>query len=60
MVDIETNPLYYAAVGGLLLGIATSLNYVLKGNITGMSGLMYDIAFFNISNFISQYRPIFQ
>ena len=38
MVDIETNPLYYAAVGGVLLGIATSLNYVLKGNITGMSG----------------------
>lgn len=60
MVDIETNPLYYAAVGGLLLGIATSLNYVLKGNITGMSGLMYDIAFFNISNFSSQFRSIFQ
>lgn len=60
MVDIETNPLYYAAVGGVLLGIATSLNYVLKGNITGMSGLMYDIAFFNISNFSSQFRSIFQ
>lgn len=49
MVDIETNPLYYAAAGGILLGISTSLNYVLRGNITGMSGIIYDVAFFNTS-----------
>ena len=49
MVDIETNPLYYAAVGGILLGISTSLHYVLKGNVTGISGIIYDVAFFNIN-----------
>lgn len=49
MVDIETNPLYYATVGGLLLGIATSLHYVLKGNVTGISGIIYDVAFFNLN-----------
>ena len=51
MVDIETNPLYYAAVGGILLGISTSLHYVLKGNVTGISGIIYDVAFFNINQF---------
>jgi hypothetical protein len=49
MVDIETNPLYYAAIGGLILGIATSFHYVLKGNVTGLSGIIYDVAFFNMS-----------
>ncbi len=52
MVDISTNPLYYAAVGGIILGIATSLHYVLKGNVTGMSGIIYDLAFFNLSIFL--------
>ena len=47
MVDIETNPLYYAAIGGIILGIATSLHYVLKGNVTGMSGILYGIVSFN-------------
>lgn len=49
MVDIETNPLYYATVGGIILGIATSLHYVLKGKVTGMSGIIYDVTFFNKS-----------
>lgn len=43
MVDIETNPLYYAAAGGVIVGIAASLHYVLKGNVTGMSGILYGI-----------------
>lgn len=43
MVDIETNPLYYAAAGGLILGIATSLHFALKGKVTGMSGIMFGI-----------------
>jgi uncharacterized membrane-anchored protein YitT (DUF2179 family) len=41
MVDIESNPLYYAAIGGLIIGIATSINYMLRGNVTGMSGMLY-------------------
>lgn len=51
MVDIETNPLYYAAAGGIILGIATSLHYILKGNVTGMSGILFDVAFFNLSTY---------
>ena len=47
MVDIETNPLYYAAVGGIILGIGTSIHYVLKGNVTGMSGIVFGIASYN-------------
>jgi len=43
MVDISTNPLYYAAAGGVLLGIATSLNYCLRGKVTGMSGIVFGV-----------------
>jgi uncharacterized membrane-anchored protein YitT (DUF2179 family) len=43
MIDISTNPLYYAAAGGVLLGIATSLNYCLRGKVTGMSGIVFNL-----------------
>jgi hypothetical protein len=43
MVDISTNPLYYAAAGGIILGIATSLNYCLRGKVTGMSGMIFGV-----------------
>jgi hypothetical protein len=43
MVNIETNPLYYASLGGVLLGIATSINYCLRGKVTGMSGMVYGL-----------------
>jgi hypothetical protein len=43
MIDISTNPLYYAAAGGVILGIATSLNYCLRGKVTGMSGIVFGI-----------------
>lgn len=52
MVDIETNPLYYASIGGIILAISTSLHYVLKGNVTGISGIIYDVAFFNTGTHI--------
>lgn len=51
MVDIETNPLYFAAIGGLIIGLSTTLNYILKGRVTGMSGVIYDVVFFNLSNY---------
>jgi hypothetical protein len=41
MVNIDSNPLYYAAIGGIIIGIATSLNYALRGSVTGMSGMVY-------------------
>lgn len=47
MIDINTNPLYYAAAGGILLGIATSLNYCLRGKVTGMSGIVFGIVSLN-------------
>jgi len=48
MVDIDSNPLYYAAAGGIILGIATSINYCLRGKVTGMSGIVYGISSMNI------------
>lgn len=41
MVNIEDNPLYYAAAGGVIIGLGTSLNYVFRGSVTGMSGMLY-------------------
>lgn len=43
MVLVDENPFYYAAIGGLLLGLATTLNYALRGRVTGMSGMIYGI-----------------
>jgi hypothetical protein len=47
MVVTDVNPFYYAAIGGIILGIATSLNYCLRGKVTGMSGMLYNIFFWN-------------
>lgn len=47
MIDINTNPLYYAAAGGIILGLATSLNYCLRGKVTGMSGIVFGIVSLN-------------
>lgn len=50
MVDVNTNPLYYAAVGGVILGIATSLNYCLRGKVTGMSGIIFGLTSCKLGN----------
>ena len=50
MVYIDATSLYYAAIGGALLGIATCINFGLRGKITGMSGLLYTLVSFNRSN----------
>jgi len=47
------NPLYYAAAGGVILGIATSLNYCLRGKVTGMSGIVYNLSICNKSTLIN-------
>ena len=44
MVIVDENPFYYAAAGGIILGISTSINYVLRGKVTGMSGMVYGVA----------------
>lgn len=33
-----------AVIGGALIGIATSIHYVVKGRVTGFSGIMYSIS----------------
>ena len=43
MVVVDDNPYYYAATGGIILGIATSLNYCFRGRVTGMSCLIFAI-----------------
>ena len=43
MVLVDQNPYYYAAIGGVLVGIATTLNYVLRGRVTGMSSIIYGV-----------------
>jgi hypothetical protein len=50
MVNIEDNPLYYATIGGVILGIATSINYMLRGSVTGMSGMLYTTVTLDKSN----------
>lgn len=43
MVIFETDPVIFAAIGGIILGIATSLNYIVRGKVTGMSGIVFGI-----------------
>lgn len=43
MVTFETDPIIFAAVGGIILGLATSTNYIVRGKVTGMSGIVYGI-----------------
>jgi|JI9StandDraft_1071089.scaffolds.fasta_scaffold144263_1 hypothetical protein len=49
MVYVNTGEYLYAVLGGLLLGVATSLNYILRGKVTGMSGIVYSIISINKS-----------
>jgi hypothetical protein len=50
MVIFEPDQIGFATLGGLILGIATSLNYILRGKVTGMSGIVYGIISINKSN----------
>ena len=47
MVQLDYDTLAYASLGGLILGIATSLNYIIRGKVTGMSGIVYGIISYN-------------
>ena len=53
MVNIEDNPLYFAAIGGVIIGIATSINYTFRGSVTGMSGMLYSTVTLDKSIFVS-------
>ena len=43
MVIFEKDPIIFAVIGGIILGIATSLNYIVRGKVTGMSGIVFGI-----------------
>jgi hypothetical protein len=45
LVSEET--LFYAACGGLILGLACTLNYMLRGKETGMTRIAYNISTLN-------------
>lgn len=49
MVFVNTAEYLYAVLGGVLLGIATSINYIFRGKVTGMSGIVYGIVSWNKS-----------
>ena len=51
MVYFDSQYVLCAALGGLLLGIATSINYILRGKVTGMSGIVFGIITLNKSTF---------
>ena len=49
MVNFNSDQIIFAAVGGILLGLATSINYVIRGKVTGMSGIVFGIVSCNQS-----------
>lgn len=50
MVFVDTAEYLFAVLGGALLGVAASLNYVLRGKVTGMSGVLYGVVSLNKGN----------
>lgn len=38
-------------IGGVLIGVATSIHYLLKGRVTGFSGIVYSIITFDKPSF---------
>lgn len=47
----NSDDVYLALFGGLLIGIATSTNYLLKGRLTGFSGMFYSLITFDQPSF---------
>jgi hypothetical protein len=43
MVFVDAAEYCYAILGGVFLGISSSLNYIFLGKMTGMSGILYGI-----------------
>lgn len=57
MVTFEGNQILFASIGGLILGLATSLNYIIRGKVTGMSGIAYGVVSINKSkNYSTQLK----
>lgn len=52
MVNFNPSQIFYAICGGLTLGLACTLNYVIRGKDTGMTRIAYNIITLNKSNII--------
>ena len=50
MVNVVANDIFCAIVGGAILAIATSLNFLLYGHITGISGSFHTVWKFDVKN----------
>lgn len=42
-MNFNQKDIMLAAAGGLLIGVATSLHYLVKGRVTGFSGIYYSL-----------------
>ena len=51
MVNFHEGQIIFATIGGIILGIATSLNYSIRGKVTGMSGIVYGVVSCNRGNY---------
>ena len=54
--SFDNNALFYAACGGIILGISTSLNYIIRGKDTGMTRIMFNFATFNKGIYFFTYK----
>lgn len=51
MVFWNATDIGLAVIGGALIGIATSLHYVIKGRVTGFSGILFSIVTYDLPSF---------
>lgn len=43
----NSDDVYLALIGGCLIGVATSIHYMLMGRVTGFSGIYYSLITFD-------------
>ena len=51
-VTLSSSDAGFAILGGVLIGVSTSLHLLLKGRVTGMSGIFYSLITFDKSSFL--------
>jgi len=51
MVFWNASDIGLGVIGGVLIGIATSIHFLLKGRVTGFSGIVYSIITFDLPSF---------
>lgn len=51
MVYWNPDDVYLALIGGALIGIATSVHYLVMGRVTGFSGIYYSLITYDKNSF---------